>query len=163
MFSVTENPCISSVPRDSEDSVGVAQNIRFEWDAENQVCIEIPRFKELECQLNRRQLCFGHLPLPSRGTSDPSETDHWTTTVELPLREACSMPPILGLMQFLASSITFMGHVTNVRVFLDSRPIGNVEKSSVESQTIGLPKGIKESSNQEVIMDVEAIQHDREC
>ena len=158
---MTENPSISSVPHDPKDNTVVAQKMTFEWDPENQVCSEIPRFKELRCQLNRRQLRFSCFPLDSGGTSDPPETDHWSTTVELPLRKACSMPPILGLMQFLASSITFMVHVTNVRVFLDSRPIGNVEKSSVEPQPVELPKGIKESSNKEVTMDVKVIQHDR--
>lgn len=73
------------------------------------------------------------------------------------------MPPFLDLMRFLASSITFMMHLTNVRVFLDNHCIGNIEKSSVKSQTVDLPKGAEVSNVKEVIMNVKEIQHHREC
>ena len=88
-------------------------------------------------------------------------TGCWKTTIELPLRKAFSMPPILDLMRFLASSITFMVHLTNVCVFLDNHPMGSVEKTSVKSQSIGLPQGIEELDNKEISMDIDEIQHHR--
>ncbi|KAF8553535.1 hypothetical protein OG21DRAFT_1485363 [Imleria badia] len=64
-----------------------------------------------------------------------------------------------GLMRFLASSITFMQHLTNVRVFFDNHCIGNIEKSLVASRSIDLPREPKKSSAKEIIMDTTEIQH----
>ena len=54
-----------------------------------------------------------------------------------------------------------MVHLTNVCVFLDNHHMGSVEKTSVKSQSIGLPQGIEELDNKEISMDIDEIQHHR--
>ena len=91
-----------------------------------------------------------------------SETDRWATTIELPLREPGLISKTMDLIRFLATSITFMVHLTNVRVFLDGHRIGSIEKSSVGSECITLPQEIKKSGN-EIIMCIEEIEYHRRC
>ncbi|KAG6369267.1 hypothetical protein JVT61DRAFT_15512 [Boletus reticuloceps] len=141
VFSVTENPRVSSNGMVFltfwcfGDKIISGCKMSFEWDDS--------------------QLYFGSYTFPLKST------DRWTTMIELPLRKTRPMPSLLDLMQFLASSITFMEHLTTVQIFFDSHLIGGIEKSSVKLQTIDLPKGLKKSNNKTSIMDVKEIRHDR--
>ncbi|KAF8415909.1 hypothetical protein L210DRAFT_876000, partial [Boletus edulis BED1] len=109
---------------------------------------ENPRVSSNGCKMSFEwddsQLYFG-------SDTFPLSTDRWTTMVELPLRKTRPMPSFLDLMQFLASSITFMEHLTTMQVFFDSHLIGGIEKSSVKLQTIDLPKGLKKSNNKTIL------------
>ena len=56
------------------------------------------------------------------------------------------MPPLSKLVQFLASSITFMVHLKNVAVFLDDSRVAQVSKSLGLPQTIPIPAELKRLS-----------------
>jgi hypothetical protein len=98
-----------------------------------------------------RQLYVRRGDLPSKGTSDP-----WTR-FEMTLREAGSIPPAFDFMRFLASSITFMVHLNEVGVFFDEHRIGHIKKSPGLPKALDLPRGLRRSSDQNV-MNVKAIQ-----
>ena len=80
----------------------------------------------------------------------------------MPLREHGPMPPLLDLMRFLASSITFTVNLRAVGVFFDGHPVGHINKSPEISQTIDIPKEMKRSSPKN-IMHVKKLQRHREC
>ncbi|KAG6369865.1 hypothetical protein JVT61DRAFT_13426 [Boletus reticuloceps] len=92
--------------------------MEFRWDKENQLRY---RFDDL---------------------SKTETRDLWTT-FKIPLREAAPMPPIAELMQFLASSITFM-----------------INKSLGHSQPILIPNELRRSSP-ENIMTVKSVEKHR--
>ncbi|KAF8427620.1 hypothetical protein L210DRAFT_3136383 [Boletus edulis BED1] len=119
VFSITENPCVSSGDKEME----------FWWDEENQL-----RYR----------------------FDDRPKTDLWTT-FKIPLREAAPMPPIAELMQFLASSITFMVRLEKVAVFFDDRQVGQITKSLGHSQPIPIPNELRRSSL-ENIMTVKSVE-----
>lgn len=79
----------------------------------------------------------------------------------MPLREVGPIPPTLELMQFLASSITFMVNLREVRVFVDEHCIGCIKKSTEIVQAIAVPGELKHSSPSG-IMSVKEIQRHRE-
>ncbi|KAF8131205.1 hypothetical protein EV363DRAFT_1584042 [Boletus edulis] len=81
-----------------------------------------------ENQLNYR---FGDLP-------QAVARDLWTT-FKMPLREATPMPPLSELMQFLASSITFMAHLEELTIFFDHHCLGQIKKSLRQSLAIPIP------------------------
>ncbi|KAF8432206.1 hypothetical protein L210DRAFT_3763951 [Boletus edulis BED1] len=97
----------------------------------------------------QNQLCVRHWCIPQGDTLNP-----WTT-FEMPLREASRMPPALKFMQFLASSITFMINLREVRVFFDEHCIGCIKKLPGNIRPVAVPRELKCSSN---IMNVEEFQ-----
>ncbi|KAF8431325.1 hypothetical protein L210DRAFT_3651207 [Boletus edulis BED1] len=125
VFSITENPCVSSGDKEME----------FQWDKENQL-----RYR------------FDDRP--------KTETRDLWTTFKIPLREAAPMPPIAELMQFLASSITFMVCLEKVAVFFDGRRVGQITKSLGQSQPIPIPNELGRSSL-EHIMTVKSVEKQR--
>ncbi|KAH0825764.1 hypothetical protein J3R83DRAFT_8923 [Lanmaoa asiatica] len=100
---------------------------------------------------NKDQLNVRRGDLPSKGTAEP-----WTT-FEMTLREAGPIPPAFDFMRFLASSITFMVHLNDVAVYFDEHRIGHIKKSPGVAKTIDLPKGLKRSS-QSNVMNVKGVQ-----
>ncbi|KAI6097053.1 hypothetical protein F5141DRAFT_481577 [Pisolithus sp. B1] len=110
LFSITENPYVSSGGKEME----------FSWD-DNQLCY---RFGEL----------------PGTGTRDL-----WTT-FKMRLREPAPMPLLLELMQFLATSITFMVNLKDVAIFFDRRLVGRITKSLGQSQNMSIPKELERLS-----------------
>ena len=70
------------------------------------------------------------------------------------------MPPLSKLVQFLASSITFMVHLKNVAVFLDDSRVAQVSKSLGLPQTIPIPAELKRLSP-ETNMEVKSISQNR--
>lgn len=90
------------------------KEMEFSWNEEN--------------QLHYR---FGDIP--------QTATRNLWTTFKMPLREAAPMPPVSELMQFLASSITFMVDLKDVTVFFDDYPVGQINKSLGQSQAIPIP------------------------
>lgn len=100
---------------------------------------------------NKDQLHVRRGDLPSKGNADP-----WTT-FEMTLREPSPIPPAFDLMRFLASSITFMVHLTDVSVYFDHFRIGHLTKTTGLPQTLDIPKGLKKSSSLS-IMHIQNIQ-----
>ncbi|KAI5994116.1 hypothetical protein F5J12DRAFT_962838, partial [Pisolithus orientalis] len=94
------------------------KEMEFSWNDENQLYYR-----------------FGDLP-------QTAPRDLWTT-FRMPLRGAASMPPVSELMQFLASSITFMVHLKDVTVFFDHHHVGKISKSLGQSQPIPIPTELK--------------------
>ncbi|KAI6152579.1 hypothetical protein BKA82DRAFT_4013016 [Pisolithus tinctorius] len=90
------------------------KEMEFSWNEEN--------------QLHYR---FGDVP--------QTATRNLWTTFKMPLREAAPMPPVSELMQFLASSITFMVDLKDVTVFFDDYLVGQINKSLGQSQAIPIP------------------------
>ncbi|KAG9312049.1 hypothetical protein JVU11DRAFT_7329 [Chiua virens] len=63
-------------------------------------------------------------------------TDDSWTVFDLPLREPARVPPLLELMRFLATSITFMVNLRVVRVSYNRHVMGCIEKSTSVVQKI---------------------------
>lgn len=79
----------------------------------------------------------------------------------MPLREVGPMPPVLELMRFLASSITFMVRLSEVGVFVDGHCIGRIKKLPRTIQAVGVSDELHRSSPLGV-MNVQEIQCRRE-
>ena len=79
----------------------------------------------------------------------------------MPLREAGPIPQPLEFMRFLASSITFMVNLREVRVFVDEHCIGRIKNLPGTIQAIDVSGELKRSSPLS-IMNVEEIQRHRE-
>ena len=77
------------------------------------------------------------------------------------LREAGPIPPAFDFMRFLASSITFMVYLNDVGVYFDEHRIGHIKKSPGVAKAVDLPRGLKRSS-QSNIMNVKGAQSHRE-
>ncbi|KAF8125310.1 hypothetical protein EV363DRAFT_1299278 [Boletus edulis] len=114
---------------------GVDKEMVFHWGDENQLCYR-----------------FDDRP--------KTETRDLWTTFKIPLREVTPMPPIAELMQFLASSITFMVCLEKVAVFFDGRRVGQITKSLGQSQPIPIPNELGRSSL-EHIMTVKSVEKHR--
>lgn len=87
--------------------------------------------------------------------------DCWTT-FKMPLREPGPMPPLLDLMRFLASSITFTVNLRAVVVFFDGHRVGYINKIPEPAQPINVPTEMKRSSPKN-IMHVREVQCHSEC
>ncbi|KAG9313683.1 hypothetical protein JVU11DRAFT_6029 [Chiua virens] len=116
--------------------------------------------RTMKFEWHGNQLLFKTYPIASEQTLD-LKNGGWKTIIELPLRKPSPMPRILDFMRFLASSITFMAHLTKVQVFFDRQCVGRVEKTSEKSQPINLPSGAEKSGAKEISMNIENIQHYR--
>lgn len=79
--------------------------------------------------------------LPSDGNPMPI----WTT-IEMTLREPAPIPVPFDFTRFLASSITFMTHLSEVVVYFDDKRLVRLAKSSGISKEIGIPNGLQNSS-----------------
>lgn len=80
----------------------------------------------------------------------------------MPLREPGPMPPLLDLMRFLASSITFTVNLRAVGVFFDGHRVGHINKVPEPAQTINVPEEMKRYSPKN-IMYVKEVQCHSEC
>ena len=79
--------------------------------------------------------------------SEGQEEDRWTTFT-MPLRKPEPLPTPFDFIRFLASSITFMAHLSEVSVFLDGKRLARLRKDRGTSKSIGLRQGLKpESAN----------------
>jgi hypothetical protein len=71
--------------------------------------------------------------------SDPP--DPWTTFT-MPLRDPGAIPPAFDLTRFLASSLTFMSHLADVSVYLDSRRLTRLTKTAGPGTALPVPRGL---------------------
>lgn len=84
--------------------------------------------------------------------------DLWTT-FKMPLRDPAPTPPVSDLMQFLATSITFMAHLRDVAVFFDRNLVGWINKSLGQSQVIPIPEELERRSPRQNMMVNSVRQH----
>ncbi|KAF7315310.1 hypothetical protein MIND_00045600 [Mycena indigotica] len=83
-----------------------------------------------------------------RGALPPDDTAHdqaWTS-FEMPLRQPVPMPVAFDFARFLCSSITFMTHLSQVRVYFDEKCLVKISKQTGIPKALGLPKGLQSRS-----------------
>lgn len=69
----------------------------------------------------------------------------------MPLREPCTIPPVLDLCRFLASSITFMVHLKEIRLYLDDKCLSKLTKSADPPIALAAPNGLNHSSPERIM------------
>jgi Protein of unknown function (DUF3684) len=94
-----------------------------------------------------------------RGTMPASvdDIDDPWTTFQMTLREPGSIPPAFDLTRFLASSITFMMHLSEVSVYLDGMRLVRLSKNCGSLKEMPMPNGFKCTSPKKM-MNVKAIE-----
>ena len=97
----------------------------------------------------------GTVPSPADDVVDP-----WTT-FQMTLREPGSIPPAFDLTRFLASSITFMTHLSEVSVYFDDKRLVKLSKDCDMPKEVPMLKGLKGTSPQGM-MSVKSIETMRE-
>jgi predicted secreted acid phosphatase len=78
-------------------------------------------------------------------TAKGSTSDRWTS-FEMKLREPAPMPGAFDFIRFVASSITFMTHLSEVTVYLDDKRLAKLTKAPGVPKAVEIPKGLKRSS-----------------
>jgi hypothetical protein len=76
------------------------------------------------------------------------------------LREAAPIPGAFDFTRFVASSITFMTHLSDVSIYFDDKRIAKLTKVAGVPRTLVIPKGLKRSSASN-ILNVTAIRSTR--
>ena len=94
-----------------------------------------------------------------RGTVGEA-VDAWTT-IQMTLREPGPMPPAFDFTRFLVSSIAFMTHLSEVRVYFDDKRLVKLSKNCGESKEVPMLKDLKGMSP-EGMMNVKSIETTRE-
>jgi hypothetical protein len=62
------------------------------------------------------------------------------------LREAAPIPRAFDLTRFVASSITFMIHLSEVSIYFDNKRLAKLTKAPGVPRTLVIPNGLKRSS-----------------
>jgi len=62
------------------------------------------------------------------------------------LREAAPIPGAFDFTRFVASSITFMTHLSEVSIYFDDKRLAKLTKATGVPRTLEIPKGLKRSS-----------------
>jgi hypothetical protein len=86
--------------------------------------------------------------------------DAWTT-FQMTLREPGPMPPAFDFTRFLASSIAFMTHLSEVSVYFDDKRLVKLSKNCGVSKKVPMLKELKGMSP-EGMMNVKSIKTTRE-
>src|SRR5271154_2864194 len=68
------------------------------------------------------------------------------TSFEMPLREPSPIPSAFDFTRFLASSITFMAHLSEVSVYFNDKRLVKLTKTSGVSKLSSIPLGLKATS-----------------
>ena len=101
-----------------------------------------------------------HLQLYVRRGTVPASVDDvvdpWTT-FQMTLREPGFIPTALDFTRFLASSITFMTHLSEVNVYFDDKRLVKLSKDCGMSKEVPMLKGLKSTSPQGM-MNVKSIE-----
>src|SRR6266849_2796567 len=131
--------------------------MNFYWkDKKNQVSyIHTPHLYPVPTILLQLYARRGTTPASVNGTVDP-----WST-FQMTLREPGPIPPALDLTRFLASSITFMTHLSEVSVYFDDKRLVRLSKDCGESKEVPMLKGLR-STSPEGMMNVKSIETTRE-
>jgi len=77
-----------------------------------------------------------------RGDLPNDDATQWTS-FEMALREPAPIPGAFDFTRFLASSITFMTHLSDVSVYFDDKRLARLTKSSGVPKTIQPQQGLR--------------------
>ncbi len=69
----------------------------------------------------------------------------------MPLREPAPAPALFDFVRFLASSITFVAHLSDVSVWFDGRQLARIQRERGVPKSIPLRKGLKAESSKGVM------------
>lgn len=78
-------------------------------------------------------------------TAAEGSLNPWTS-FEMALREAAPIPGAFDFTRFVASSITFMTHLSEVSIYFDDKRLAKLTKTTGVPRTLEIPKGLKRSS-----------------
>jgi hypothetical protein len=67
------------------------------------------------------------------------------------LREAAPIPGAFDFTRFVASSITFMTHLSEVSIYFDDKRLAKLTKIPGAPRTLEIPKGLKRSSGSNIM------------
>ena len=96
-----------------------------------------------------------------RGNLPESSWSSWTV-FDMVLRDPTPIPSAFDFIRFLASSITFMTHLSEVSVFLDDKRLAKLTKVAGVPMPIEIPRGLQ-SSSRRGIMNVVDVKTTRPC
>ncbi|KAF8555454.1 hypothetical protein OG21DRAFT_1483894 [Imleria badia] len=82
------------------------------------------------------------------------------TIIEIPLREPSPIPLMIDFARFLATSITFMVYLKDIRVFFDGHHIAHIRKLPELTEVLDLPIALEHSSPKKTMV-VDGIQYHR--
>ena len=68
------------------------------------------------------------------------------TSFEMTLREAAPIPGAFDFTRFVASSITFMTHLSEVSIYFDDKRLAKLTKAPGVPRPLEIPKSLKRSS-----------------
>jgi hypothetical protein len=133
--------------------------MNFYWkDKKDQVSHVCTRY------LNLVPTILPHLQLYVRRGTVPASgddvVDPWTS-FQMTLREPGPIPSVLDFTRFLASSITFMTHLSEVSVYFGDKRLVKLSKDCGMSKEVPMLKGLKGTSP-EGMMNVKSIETMRE-
>ncbi|KAL4253718.1 hypothetical protein ABKN59_003690 [Abortiporus biennis] len=77
---------------------------------------------------------------------EDNEIDKWTTFA-MPLREPAPMPVPFDFVRFLASSITFVAHLSDVSVWFDGKQLAHIQRERGVPKPLRLKPGLKPDSS----------------
>ncbi|KDQ27869.1 hypothetical protein PLEOSDRAFT_50988 [Pleurotus ostreatus PC15] len=81
-----------------------------------------------------------------RGTLPPTgRVDQWTSFA-MTLRDPSAIPPPFDFTRFLASSIVFMSHLSEVSVYFDNHCLVKISKSPGAPRTLAIPRPLQTRS-----------------
>jgi hypothetical protein len=131
--------------------------MNFYWkDKKDQVSyVSIPYLNCTPTELLQLYVRRGTVPASVDDVVDP-----WTT-FQMTLREPGPIPAALDFTRFLASSITFMTHLSEVSVYFDDKRLVRLSKNRGMSKEMPMLNGLKGTSP-EGMMNVKAIETMRE-
>ncbi|TFK75311.1 hypothetical protein BDN72DRAFT_892280 [Pluteus cervinus] len=81
-----------------------------------------------------------------RGTLPDDSTANGWTSFEMGLREPTPIPIPFDFTRFLASSITFMTHLSEISVYFNDKRLARLTKASGRPKELTIPRGLKSSS-----------------
>jgi hypothetical protein len=87
----------------------------------------------------------GHKLFARRGNLPNKTNDPWTT-FEMDLREPTPIPAAFDFTRFLVSSITFMGYLREVSVYLDDKRLVHLTKDAGTPTPLAIPRHLKTTS-----------------
>jgi hypothetical protein len=105
-----------------------------------------------------------HLQLYVRRGTAPTSLDDMVdpwSTFQMTLREPGPIPSALDFTRFLAASITFMTHLSEVSVYFDDKRLVKLSKDCGMSKEVPMLKGLKGTSP-EGMMNVKSVETMRE-
>ena len=91
---------------------------------------------------------------------ESEEPSKWTS-FDMPLREPGPPPTPFDFIRFLASSITFMAHLSEVSVFFDGNRLAKLSKDRGVPRPLALKDGLKRETPKG-LMKVSAVSSMRE-